>query len=110
MLTYAVAQLNPPAGPLAQAIPLEHQLHSATDDGDRHLFKIGLTWIFEPDPRNYFGLGQTGGFSSFIFFNTEHQLAGVVLFNRFVGAENLGYRIEGLMEGERAYPLVAFVP
>jgi serine-type D-Ala-D-Ala carboxypeptidase/endopeptidase len=107
MLTYAAEQVEPPAGPLARAIPLQHELRSQTDDGTEHLFRIGIAWMFEPSPRNYFSLGQVGGFSSFIFFNTEQQVAGVVLFNRTWGwAENVGYRIEGLLEGRRAYPLV----
>jgi CubicO group peptidase (beta-lactamase class C family) len=106
MLNYMVAQLQPPDGPLAQAVSLQHGLQSVTDDGADHLFRIGLDWMFEPSPRNYFSLGQVGGFTSFVFFNREQQLAGVVLFNRDAAAENVGYRIENLLEGSRAYPLL----
>jgi CubicO group peptidase (beta-lactamase class C family) len=108
MLNYLVAQVQAPAGPLAQAISLQHELRSQTDDGTEHLFRIGLAWMFEPSPRNYFSLGQAGGFTSFVFFNKEQHLAGVVLVNRsgMGWAENIGYRIEGLLEGRRAYPLL----
>ena len=107
MLAYAAAQVQPP-GPLAEAIPLQHVLRATTDDGAEHLFRIGLAWMYEPSPKNYFSLGQAGGFTSFIFFNTEQQLAGVVLVNRSGSrwAENIGYRIENLLEGKRAYPIV----
>jgi CubicO group peptidase (beta-lactamase class C family) len=108
LLTYLAAQVEPPAGPLAQALSLQHELWAQTDDGTEHLFRIGLAWMFEPLPKNYFSLGQTGGFTSYVFFNKEQQVAGVVLFNRagVRWAENVGYRIEGLLEGRRAYPLV----
>ena len=64
--------------------------------------------MFGPLPRNYLSLGNVGGFTSYVFFNKEQRLAGVVLFNRTgIGwAENVGYRIEGLLEARRAYPLV----
>jgi D-alanyl-D-alanine-carboxypeptidase/D-alanyl-D-alanine-endopeptidase len=101
MLKYMAAQLHPPTGTVAQAVELEHELRADMDGA-----KIAINWMFDPRDANYDHGGGTGGFTSYAFFNTKDDVAGVVLVNRSSGlAESLGSQIAELLEGLPVHPI-----
>lgn len=101
MLTYMKAQLHPPAGLLAQAVALQHEPRAEAGPG-----KIAINWFLDPKTEDYFHNGGTGGFTSYAFFNTKHDLAGIVLVNKQSGfSDSLGARIAALLEGTPAFPI-----
>ena len=86
MLTYLEANLHPEkqaasgsgAGrTLAAALAQSHQLRA--DAGN---LKIAFAWLYNPQTKDYWHNGATGGYSGFAFFNREGDYAGVVLVNR----------------------------
>ena len=100
MVTYTEAQLHPPPA-FAAAIALQHQIQADTSTG-----KIALAWFFDPATGDFSHDGATGGFSSFIFFNPQQDLAAVVLINRASDlANSLGQQIAALLEGRAPTPL-----
>jgi len=100
MLKYVQAQLHPPPA-LADAIAFQHVVRADADGG-----KIAINWMFSPQGDLYNHGGGTGGFATYAFFNTQHDIAGIVLVNRESGlAPSLGDRIAELLAGERATPL-----
>jgi CubicO group peptidase (beta-lactamase class C family) len=102
MLKYVEAQLHPPAGKLGDAINFQHELRADADNNG----KIAINWMFDPRGANYNHGGGTGGFTSFAFFNTKKDIAGVVLVNRASGlAESLGMQIAELLEGMPVHPI-----
>lgn len=103
MLSYAVAQLKPPSE-FSGAITTQHALNAKLDGG----FQVGLCWAYEPATGNYFSYGHTPGYTSAIFFNPSKDVAVVVLVNlaNERWAQNIGYRIQALLEGRRAFPIM----
>ena len=101
MLKYVATQLHPPPGTVAQAVELQHELRADMDGA-----KIAINWMFDPRDANYEHGGGTGGFTSYAFFNTKEDVAGVVLVNRSSGlAESLGVQIAELLEGLPVHPI-----
>ena len=101
MLKYMAAQLHPPAGTVAQAVELQHEVRADMDGA-----KIAINWMFDPRAANYDHAGGTGGFTSYAFFNAKDDVASVVLVNRSSGlAESLGVQIAELLEGLPAHPI-----
>jgi CubicO group peptidase (beta-lactamase class C family) len=101
MLKYVEAQLHPPTEELTKALALQHELRDEAGEG-----KIAINWMYQPAGANYNHGGATGGFTSFAFFNTQHELAGIVLVNKSGSmADSLGMRIAELLEGQPAYPI-----
>jgi CubicO group peptidase (beta-lactamase class C family) len=114
MLTYLEANLHPEAfaahgsgatRTLAAALTQSHQLR-----GDAGANKIAFAWFYNPQTKDYWHNGATGGYSSFAFFNLQGDYAGVVLMNRTVGAQEsiadlLGQHISQRFAGQ---PAIAF--
>jgi CubicO group peptidase (beta-lactamase class C family) len=118
MLTYCEAQLHPdklpagapgtPAGTLAAALALDHELRA---DGPGS-FRIALAWLFQPATGTYYHDGGTGGFNSFVSFNPGADRAIVVLYNRLdlasgqgLFAERVAAHAIALLDGKPAAAL-----
>jgi len=100
MLKYVTAQLHPPPT-LAEPIAFEHKIRADADGG-----KIAINWFLSPEGDIYNHNGGTGGFTTYAFFNTQHDIAGIVLVNRSSAlADSLGLQIADLLEGLRAAPI-----
>ena len=84
MMRFAKAQLNPPSGPLGEAIELAWKQHSAADASGS---AMGLGWMIAGDGQTRWHNGQTGGSHSAIFINRELKCAVVVLCNTAVANE-----------------------
>ena len=84
MMRFAKAQLNPPSGPLGDAIELAWKQHAEADESGR---AMGLGWIFAGDGQTRWHNGGTGGFSSAIFINRQLKCAVIVLCNTHVNNE-----------------------
>ena len=111
MLTYLEANLHPQslvtggAGArrtLAAAITQSQQLRA-----DAGANKIAFAWFYNPQTKDYWHNGATGGYSSFAFFNLQGDYAGVVLMNRSVGtqaslADLIGQHISERFAGQPA--------
>jgi CubicO group peptidase (beta-lactamase class C family) len=78
MMRFAKAQLNPPTGTLGEAIELAWQQHREADASGS---AMGLGWIIHGDGQTRWHNGGTGGSSSAIFINRQHQCAVIVLCN-----------------------------
>lgn len=114
MLTYLEANLHPEgfaasgAGAtrtLAAALAQSHQLRA-----DAGAARIAFAWLYNPQTRDYWHNGATGGYSGFAFFNLQGDYAGVVLMNRTAGAQGsladlLGQHISERFAGR---PAIAF--
>jgi len=110
MLTYLEAQLHPeraPAGTLASALALCHEVHGDALPG----MKIGLAWLRENDTGAFWHNGGTGGYSSYALFNPKEDYAVVVLFNTTISAtggsfaDRLGAHIAQRISGKPAISL-----
>jgi serine-type D-Ala-D-Ala carboxypeptidase/endopeptidase len=111
MLTYLEANLHPEkqaasgsgAGrTLAAALAQSHQLRADADN-----LKIAFAWLYNPQTKDYWHNGATGGYSSFAFFNRQGDYAGVVLVNRTVGSDRdladlLGQHLSQRFAGQAA--------
>lgn len=112
MLTYLEANLHPEkraasgsgaARTLAAALVQSQQLRA--DAGN---MKIAFAWFYNPQTKEYWHSGATGGYSSFAFFNPQGDYAGVVLMNRTVDnrgsslADLLGQHISQRFAGQPA--------
>jgi serine-type D-Ala-D-Ala carboxypeptidase/endopeptidase len=49
--------------------------------------KIAFAWFYNPQTKEYWHNGATGGYSSYAFFSPQGDYAGVVLLNRTVDAQ-----------------------
>jgi serine-type D-Ala-D-Ala carboxypeptidase/endopeptidase len=111
MLSYLEANLHPEslatsgsgaARTLAAALTQSHQLR-ADAGGNR----IAFAWLYNPQTKDYWHNGATGGYSGFAFFNLQGNYAGVVLMNRTVGmqgslADFIGQHISQRFAGQPA--------
>jgi CubicO group peptidase (beta-lactamase class C family) len=86
LLTYAKANMNPSADALGKTFELTHQITFSKDA------KIGLAWhiILVDGIEYYFHNGGTYGSSSFLAFNTQKNLAVVVLSNAAENTDAIG--------------------
>lgn len=84
MMRFAKAQLNPPSGPLGEAIELAWKQHSEADESGS---ATGLGWMIAGDGQTRWHNGGTGGFSSALFINRELECAVIVLSNTSVTNE-----------------------
>jgi CubicO group peptidase (beta-lactamase class C family) len=86
MLIYAGINLHPGTDQLSKAITLTHQITFKKD------VKIGLAWhiITVNGIDYYFHNGGTNGSSSFLAFNTEKNIAVVILSNAAESTDTLG--------------------
>ncbi len=89
MLTYAKANLHPGTDPLSKAIRLTHYITFTKD------VKIAMAWhIITVNGVDYiFHNGGTNGSSSFLAFNTEKNIAVVVLSNAVESTDVVGTEI-----------------
>jgi CubicO group peptidase (beta-lactamase class C family) len=86
MMIYAKANLHPGTDKLSKAFELTHQVTFNKD------VKISLAWhiITVNGVEYYFHNGGTNGSSSFLAFNTEKNIAVVVLSNAVESTDKLG--------------------
>ncbi|MEQ9617029.1 MAG: serine hydrolase [Phycisphaerales bacterium] len=78
MLTWAEAQIDPGATPLAGSIPLTHTPRAPLPDSPA---KIALGWHVAGDGSTLFHSGGTNGYRTALFVNPEHGVAVIVLAN-----------------------------
>jgi CubicO group peptidase (beta-lactamase class C family) len=90
MLSFLEANLHPEsfaasgsgaARTLAAALVQSQQLRA--DAGN---MKIAFAWFYNPQTKEYWHNGATGGYSSYAFFSPQGDYAGVVLLNRTADA------------------------
>lgn len=86
LLTYARANMNPSTDKLGKAFVLTHQITFSKD------LKLGLAWhiIVVDGVEYYFHNGGTYGSSSFLAFNTQKNLAVVILSNAAENTDAIG--------------------
>ncbi len=84
MMRFAKAQLNPPSGPLGEAIELAWKQHAEPGESGQ---AMGLGWIFAGDGQTRWHTGGTGGFSSALFINRQLKCAVIILCNTSVHDE-----------------------
>ena len=116
MLSYLEAQLHPDkvkavagfagSGTLKEALEATHSLHDEAMPG----MKIGLAWLYETGSGIYWHNGATGGYSSYAFFDPQHDRAAVVLVNVSPGksglfADLVGQHLRQRLAGEKAISL-----
>jgi serine-type D-Ala-D-Ala carboxypeptidase/endopeptidase len=78
MLTFAKAVLNPPKGPLGEAIDLAWKKQKEAVGGQH---AMGLGWMIAQDGATRWHNGQTGGYHSMILINRSLKTAVVLLSN-----------------------------
>jgi len=101
LLRYLQAHVNPPAK-MRDAIELAHvERHKIGAAGS-----IALAWLIKPDGKLYWHDGGTGGFSTYVSFNTEKKTGVVVLINS-AGTlmDQVGDRVDHILAGEAVEPL-----
>jgi serine-type D-Ala-D-Ala carboxypeptidase/endopeptidase len=121
LLTYLDANLHPdrfavgasagsPAATLPVAVALDHQLRANIKLNGK--LKIALAWFFDTKTGSFGHGGGTGGYTSQVQFNPEHDLGIVTLYNREnmditapEFAERLNDNILQLMTGKPAIPV-----
>ena len=97
---------NPSARTLPKAIALSHEVRADVEPGAH----IAFAWIVD-DSGTYWHNGETGGYSSFVFFNPSEDYAAVVLVNMSSGnqqgsfAQRLGQHIAQRLAGLPALSL-----
>lgn len=99
MLRFAAAHLDPPDGPLGEAIELAWRVHQEPlADGD---FAMGLAWHVARDGSTRWHNGQTGGYHGMMLVSRPLDAAVVVLANTATGevdtlAQNLVMMLAGV--------------
>ncbi|HWE52832.1 MAG TPA: serine hydrolase domain-containing protein, partial [Bryobacteraceae bacterium] len=105
MLAYLKANLHPElqtTRALQDAIAATHDLKGLAGTHTR----IALAWLYDDDTGVYWHNGAVYGYTSYAFFDPQHDAAGVVLSNRFSLFTGLvGLRIRGLLAGAPALSL-----
>jgi serine-type D-Ala-D-Ala carboxypeptidase/endopeptidase len=81
MMRFAKAQLEPPSGPIGEAIELAWKQHTEADETGP---AMGLGWIIAGDGQTRLHDGQTGGTTSTLFINRKLKCAVVILCNTSV--------------------------
>jgi D-alanyl-D-alanine-carboxypeptidase/D-alanyl-D-alanine-endopeptidase len=81
MMRFAKAQLEPPSGPIGEAIELAWKQHTEADETGP---AMGLGWIIAGDGQTRLHNGQTGGTTSALFINRKLKCAVVILCNTSV--------------------------
>lgn len=81
MMRLAKAQLEPPAGPVGEAIEFAWKQQR---DADKSGPAMGLGWMIAGDGQTRWHNGGTGGFHTAIFINRELKAAAIVLCNTSV--------------------------
>jgi CubicO group peptidase (beta-lactamase class C family) len=89
MLLYAKANLHPVTGKLSKAITLTHQVTFSKD------VKIGMAWhiITVNGVDYYYHNGITNGSNSFLAFNSQKNIAVIILSNAAESTDALGVEI-----------------
>lgn len=108
LLNYLQAQLHPEklapaARKLAAAIRMSQELRASADPG----LHIAFAWLHEDETGNYWHNGGTLGYSAYVFFNPQQDVAGVVLVNTSVSrqgsiADTIGQHIAQRFAGKPA--------
>jgi len=86
MMRFAKAQLEPPSGPIGEAIELAWKQHTEADETGP---AMGLGWIIAGDGQTRWHNGQTGGSTSALFINRKLKCAVVILCNTSVKNEEI---------------------
>jgi len=86
MMRFAKAQLEPPSGPIGEAIELAWKQHAEADESGP---AMGLGWIIAGDGQTRLHNGQTGGSTSALFVNRKLKCAVVILCNTSVDHEEI---------------------
>lgn len=87
MMTYLLANMNPPDNSLGRAMKDAHQARMDI----REQFKIGLGWHLRN--KIIWHNGGTGGFRTFAGYEPEKKMAVVVLTNSSAGADDIGFHL-----------------
>ncbi|MDA8745465.1 serine hydrolase [Rubripirellula amarantea] len=82
MMRFAKATIDPPDGPVGEAIELAWKQHSPADQSGS---AMGLGWMIHPDGMTRWHNGETGGSHSIIVVNRELKVAVIVLANTAPG-------------------------
>ena len=90
MVQFMKLNLDPPEGPLGDALNLAWKQHLPPTDDHR---AMGLGWMIAGDGQGRWHNGQTGGYQSMFLANREYKLGVVVLSN------TAGSSIDPLAEG-----------
>ncbi|MDX2284457.1 MAG: serine hydrolase domain-containing protein [Bacteroidia bacterium] len=103
LMLFARANLNPPAGPLGEAITRCQQPAFAGPSEDGQAVDMGLGWVLLPyegstEPA-LFHNGGTGGFSTNLFVFKDKQAALCVLFNSVSASQAEDEARRALIEG-----------
>jgi CubicO group peptidase (beta-lactamase class C family) len=119
MLTYLEANLHPEklalsksaspgARTLPNAIKLSHELRNTALPG----MHIAFAWLQVDSNGSYWHNGGTGGYSSFVFFNSQEDYAAVVLVNRTASTQGSLADLIGQHIGQRfaGNPAVSLEP
>ncbi len=86
MMRFAKAQLEPPSGPIGEAIELAWKQHTEADETGP---AMGLGWLIAGDGQTRLHNGQTGGTTSALFINRKLKCAVVILCNTSVKNEEI---------------------
>lgn len=92
MLTFLEANLSPPAGPLGQA--MREARETRTESGVEGM-TIGLAWhiLERPNARIVWHNGGTGGYHSFVGFDSDRRVGVVVLANSPASIDDIGIHL-----------------
>lgn len=88
MMTYLLANMNPPDNALGKAMTDAHQTRL---DIGRNNMKIGLGWHIRN--KIVWHNGGTGGFRTFAGYEPEKKMAVVLLTNSDAGADDMGFHL-----------------
>lgn len=101
LVRFVQAQIDPPEK-LKGAIELAHvERHKIGAEG-----AIALAWLIKPDGKTYWHNGGTGGYTTYVSFNTEKKTGVVVMMDSFGSLmDQVGDRLEHVLAGTAVEPL-----